>query len=59
VTQGTLSFSGHSGTNKVVFQGRVSRRSRLKLGRDTLLITATNPAGVRSATTSLSFTIVK
>jgi hypothetical protein len=59
VTVGTLSFTGHAGTNKVVFQGLISRSKRLPSGRYTLLITATNPAGARSATTSLSFTIVK
>jgi hypothetical protein len=59
VTVGTLSFSGHAGTNKVVFQGLISRSKRLTSGRYTLEITATNPAGARSAPTSLSFTIVK
>ena len=59
VTVGTLSFTGHSGTNKVVFRGRISRTKKLKPGRYTLVITATNPAGARSAPKSLSFTIVK
>ncbi len=59
VTQATLSFTGHSGTNKVVFQGRVSRSKKLKPGRYTLVITATNSAGARSAPKSLGFTIVK
>jgi hypothetical protein len=59
VTVGTLSLSGHSATKKVSFQGRISHSKKLKLGRYTLLITATNSAGVHSASTSLSFTIVK
>ncbi len=59
VTQATVSFTGHSGTNKVVFQGRVSRSKKLKPGRYTLVISATNSAGARSAPKSLSFTIVK
>ena len=58
-TAGTLTFTGHSGTNKVAFQGRISPAKKLKPGRYTLVITATNSAGVRSAPKSLSFTIVK
>lgn len=56
---GTLTFAGHSGTNKVAFQGRISPEEKLKPGRYTLVITATNSAGMRSAPKSLSFTIVK
>ncbi len=59
VTAGALSFTGHSGTNKLVFQGRVSRSKKLKQGRYTLLVTATNSNGARSTSKSLSFTIVK
>jgi DNA-binding beta-propeller fold protein YncE len=59
VTAGLLSLAGHAGTNKVVFQGRISRSQKLKPGRYTLVITATNAAGARSAPASLSFTIVK
>ncbi len=58
-TAGTLTFTGHSGTNKVAFQGRISPVEKLKPGRYTLVITATNSAAVRSASKSLSFTIVK
>ncbi len=58
VIAGTLSFTGHSATNKVVFQGRLSHAKKLKPGRYTLIITATNSAGKDSAPTSLSFTIV-
>jgi hypothetical protein len=59
VTRGTLSFTGHSGVNKVVFQGRISRSKKLGLGRYTLLITAISATGQRSQPKSLSFTIVK
>jgi hypothetical protein len=59
VTAGTLTFTGHSGTNKVAFQGRVSAVTKLEPGSYTLVITATNSAGARSAPQSLSFTIVK
>jgi hypothetical protein len=59
VTAGGLTFTGHSGTNKVKFQGRISSAKKLKPGRYTLAITATDSAGVHSAPSSLSFTIVK
>jgi hypothetical protein len=59
VAAGTLSFRGHSGMNRVVFQGRISRSNKLKPGRYTLVITATNTAGQTSAPQKLSFTIVK
>jgi len=58
VTAGRLTFAGHDGTNKVAFQGRLSARKKLKAGRYTLVITAADPAGTRSAPKSLSFTIV-
>ena len=59
VTRGTLSFTGHVGTNKVSFQGRISASKKLPLGRYKLVIIATNAAGQRSSPKSLSFTIVK
>jgi hypothetical protein len=57
VTAGTLSFAGHGATNTVSFQGRVSPTQKLKPGTYTLVITATNSAGARSAPVSLNFTI--
>jgi hypothetical protein len=57
VSAGTLSFAGHGATNKIVFQGRLSRSRKLAPGRYRLLITATNADGVRSNPVSLSFTI--
>jgi alpha-tubulin suppressor-like RCC1 family protein len=59
VTSGTLSFTGHSGTNNVVFTGRISRTNELKPGRYELIITAVDSAGQRSAPVSLSFTIAR
>jgi uncharacterized repeat protein (TIGR01451 family) len=59
VSQGTLGFNAHAGVNTVSFQGRISASKKLKLGRYTLVIRATNAAGQRSAPRSLSFTIVK
>jgi len=59
VTAGRLTFTGHDGTNKVTFQGRLSPKKKLEPGRYTLVITATDPAGARSAPKSLSFTIVQ
>ena len=58
VTAGALSFTAQAGTNKIAFQGRISRSKRLKPGFYTLKIRATNSAGV-SNTKQLTFTIVK
>ena len=58
VTAGTLTFGGRAGVNKVVFQGRLSSAKRLRPGRYTVLIAASNAAG-RSRPVSLSFTIVR
>ncbi len=59
VRAGVLRFGAHRGANRVVFQGRISRSKRLKPGRYTLVITATNTAGQQSNRQSLRFTIVK
>jgi hypothetical protein len=59
VAAGGLSFAGHSGLNKVFFQGRLSRTKRLPPGRYKVTATAANAAGRSSAPSALSFTIVK
>jgi hypothetical protein len=59
LTRGTLGFSGHQGTDKVAFQGRLSRSRRLPTGTYMLLITARNAAGLVSPPSRLTFTIVK
>ena len=59
VMAGTLSLAGHSGTNNVLFQGRISRHKKLNPGRYTLVIEATNTAGQKSKPQNLSFTIVR
>ncbi len=58
VVAGTLALTAHAGTNKVRFQGLISRRKKLKPGSYKLLATA-NVAGKRSRTSTLSFTIVR
>jgi hypothetical protein len=58
VTRAVLAFGGHPGTNRISFQGRLSRSVKLGSGRYTLVVTATNTAGQRSRTRTLSFTIV-
>ena len=55
---GTLTFSAHTGTNKVRFEGVVSRHKKLRLGSYTLLVTAT-ASGKHSTTRTLHFTIAK
>jgi hypothetical protein len=57
VIAGTLTFSAHAGTNKVRFQGRISKHKKLKPGSYALLVTAA-ASGKRSATRILHFTIV-
>ena len=59
MTAGTLTFAGQTGTNKAAFQGPISRHKKRRPGRYTLVITATNTAGQKSALQKLSFTIVK
>jgi hypothetical protein len=59
VIAGALSFTGHLGTNRVAFQGRLSQSRKLKPGGYTLAITAVNAAGQGSKPQTLSFTIVK
>jgi hypothetical protein len=55
----TLTFKQASaGSRKVKFYGRVSRHKKLKPGRYTVVIVATNAAGQRSAPQKLHFTIV-
>jgi hypothetical protein len=59
VTASTISFPAHAGSNKLVFQGRVTRSRKLTPGRYTLIITATNSAGAKSNRVPLTFTIVR
>jgi hypothetical protein len=58
MTAGALSFTAHAGANEVAFEGRISRSKALKPGLYTLIITATNSAGV-SNPQQLPFTIIK
>ena len=57
LTRGVLSLPGHTGLNKVFFQGRITASKKLPLGRYTLLITASTP-GQRAKPQTLRFTIV-
>jgi hypothetical protein len=58
VTRGSLTFTGHAGTDRVAFQGVLAHGKRLPTGPYTMLIGATAPGG-RSNTSSLAFTIVR
>jgi flagellar hook assembly protein FlgD len=58
VTRGTLRFSVGAGTHEVRFKGRLSKHKKLKPGRYTLIISATNAVGQR-ATARLVFVIVR
>jgi hypothetical protein len=57
VAAGRFSLAARAGSDKVRFQGRVSRRRRLKPGRYTLTLTARNTTGTSTAR-SLTFTVV-
>ena len=59
LTGGKLTLAGRSGTNTVAFQGRISAAKTLAPGRHKLVVTATNPAAMRSAPKSLNFTVVR
>ena len=59
VVAGSLAFSDHAGLNRVHFEGRLSRKRRLKPGPYTLVVTAANTLGRKSATRTISFTIVR
>jgi hypothetical protein len=58
VTAGTVSLKAPSGTDQIVFQGRITPRNKLKPGTYTVTVTATNAAG-SSKPRSLKFTILK
>jgi len=58
VVAGKLAFNGHTGANTVRFQGRLSKKKKLKPGRYSLTIVAANGDGQR-ATAKLDFTAVK
>jgi hypothetical protein len=51
-------LAAHAGRNRLSFQGRVTASKKLRPGRYTLVLTATNAAGQSSAPVALSFTIV-
>lgn len=57
VIAGTLTFTGHAGTDKVRFDGLISARHKLTPGSYTLRVVATVSAR-RSTTSTLRFTIV-
>jgi hypothetical protein len=58
-TKGTLSMSAKKGKRTIKFQGRLSRKRRLALGRYTVTLTATNAHHATSTPKRLSFTIVR
>jgi hypothetical protein len=57
VVAGTLAFNGHAGGDAVAFAGRISASRRLRLGRYTLSITASDTAGRKSNPATLRFKI--
>ena len=55
-TDGTIKLTGHPGTDKITFQGRLSKHHKLKPGTYTITITATNSTG-KSKTRTIKITI--
>jgi hypothetical protein len=55
---GSITLSGHPGTDKLRFQGRLAKHKKLKPGTYTLTITATNSSG-KSRSRTATFTIVR
>ena len=54
---GTLRLTGKAGTNKVRFQGALTKTKRLKPGKYTVTLVAKDSAGQSSVPRSLSFTV--
>jgi hypothetical protein len=57
-TVGAITANGRAATNKLIFQGRVSPTVKLKPGRYSAVITASDAFGQRSAPQSLTFTVL-
>jgi hypothetical protein len=55
----SLVIHAHAGKNTVRFQGRLSRRRRLRPGRYTLRVTATDALGSASAPVAVRFTALR
>jgi hypothetical protein len=58
IVAATLTFAAHAATNKVRFDGLTARRTKLKPGIYTLVLTAT-ASRKRSAPSTLRFTIAR
>jgi streptogramin lyase len=58
LTKGSLTLSGHAGTDTIRFQGRLSRSRRLAPGSYTMTLVASS-GSLRSKPVALRFTIVK
>lgn len=58
VPAGSLSATGHTGTNTVPFNGVLRRHKRLLPGRYALTLVATNAAGVKSKPATVTFKVV-
>jgi hypothetical protein len=53
-----LSATGHTGINRIPFDGQLTSGTRLPPGRYTATVLATNAAGLTSQKESVRFTIV-
>jgi hypothetical protein len=58
VNRGSFSLKGHAATNRIRFQGKISKHKRLPVGSYQVTLTATNSLGHRTRHT-INFTIVR
>jgi hypothetical protein len=57
LTAGALSFAAHAGTNKVSFDGLISKHKHLAAGKGYALLVTATASGLHSSTSTLRFTI--
>jgi hypothetical protein len=58
ITVARLTFAAHAGPNRLVIQGPLTPTQRLAPGRYTVAVSATSPAGRRSAPQLLMFDVL-
>lgn len=59
IAAGAVRLRGRSGLNRTRFQGRLSRTTRLRAGRYSVRVVATDAAGQTATARRLSFRIVR
>ena len=57
--RGSFTVNAHSGKNRVRFQGRISRKRKLRPGRYRMILRARDAAGNRSAASRVRFRLLR